>query len=152
MFRTYRLLTAIVVIIGVIAFVAAGPALAKAQHHRSGQQLLGNRIKANGQHEIDKVGEHRVSVNVVTGKVAGVSVKHTKKGDVPVKKYKTRKKLADTQGIRSVPYKLVQYEDLGTTYIGYAFVDDSGDEWIYWFPYEMILDGDTGAVEYVPLS
>ena len=23
---------------------------------------------------------------------------------------------------------------------------------IYWFPYEMIYDGETGAVEYVPLA
>lgn len=150
MVRTYRLLAAIVAIIGVVAFVAPGLALAKAQHHhRSGQQMLGNRIKTNGQHEIDKVGERKVSVNVVNGKVTGVSVKHSKKGDVPVKKYKTKKKLADAYG---VPYTLAQYQDLGTTYIGYAFVDDYGDEWIYWFPYEMILDGDTGAVEYVPLS
>ena len=33
-----------------------------------------------------------------------------------------------------------------------AFIDDNGDEQIYWFPYEMILDGDTGAIEYVPLT
>jgi hypothetical protein len=25
-----------------------------------------------------------------------------------------------------------------------------GNEEIYWFPYDMILDGDTGAVKYVP--
>jgi hypothetical protein len=114
--------------------------------------MLGNKIKTNGQHEIDKVGEHKVSVNVSNGKVAGVSVKHSKKGDVPVKKYKTKKKLAETDGIRFVAYTLAQYQDLGTTYIGYAFIDDFGDEQIYWFPYEMILDGDTGAIEYVPLS
>jgi hypothetical protein len=29
--------------------------------------------------------------------------------------------------------------------------DDYGDEQIYWYPYDMILDGDTGAVEYVPV-
>ena len=36
-------------------------------------------------------------------------------------------------------------------YIGYAYYDDYGDEVIYWFPYEMILDGDTGAVDYIPI-
>jgi len=152
MIRTYRLLTAIVAIIGVVAFVAPGPVLAKAHHHHSGQQMLGDKIKTNGQHEIDKVGEHRVSVNVTNGKVAGVSVKHSKKGDVPVKKYKTNKKLAEADGLQYASLTLAQYQDLGTTYIGYSFIDEYGDEQIYWFPYEMILDGDTGAVVYVPLS
>jgi len=31
-------------------------------------------------------------------------------------------------------------------------VDDFGNEEIYWFPYDMILDGDTGAVEYIPAA
>lgn len=37
----------------------------------------------------------------------------------------------------------------GTTYIGSAYPDEYGNEDIYWFPYDMILDGDTGAVEYI---
>ena len=37
-------------------------------------------------------------------------------------------------------------------YIGYAYVDDGGNEEIYWLPEEMILDGDTGAIEYIPTS
>jgi hypothetical protein len=41
---------------------------------------------------------------------------------------------------------------MGTVYIGYSYVDDDGNEEIYWFPAEEIVDGDTGAVEYVPLS
>ncbi len=76
MIRTYRLLTAIVAIIGVVAFVAPGPVLAKAHHHHSGQQMLGDKIKTNGQHEIDKVGEHRVSVNVTNGKHRGEPQSH----------------------------------------------------------------------------
>ena len=76
------------------------------------------------------------------------------------KKYKTKKKMAQadgvrmahTDGIHPVAYIPVQATDLGTTYIGYSFIDDNGDEVIYWFPYEMILDGDTGAVDYVPLA
>ena len=47
---------------------------------------------------------------------------------------------------------LAQTQDLGMTYIGYSYFDEYGDEYIYWFPYEMIYDGDTGAVEYVPLD
>ena len=152
MVRKYRLPITIAILFGVVTFFAPGSALAKpkASHHKSGQQMLGDKIKTDGKHQIDKVGEHTVSVKVSNGKVAGVSVRHSKKGDVPVTKYKTHKKMARTQGVRS-PYTLVQ-EDLGVTYIGYAFIDDYGDEQIYWFPYEMILDGDTGAIDYIPLS
>jgi hypothetical protein len=39
---------------------------------------------------------------------------------------------------------------VGTTYIGYSYVDEFGEEEIYWFPYDMILDPDTGAIDYVP--
>src|SRR2546429_8834958 len=154
MIRTYRLWTTIVAIIGLVAFVGPGvtPALAKAHHHHSGQKMLGNKIKDNGEHVIHKQGEHTVSAKVVNGKIAGVNVKHSKKGDVPVKKYKTKKKMAQTDGIHYASYTLAQYQDIGTTYIGYSFIDDFGDEQIYWFPYEMILDGDTGAIEYVPLT
>jgi hypothetical protein len=35
---------------------------------------------------------------------------------------------------------------------GYSYIDDDGNEEIYWFPEELILDGDTSAVEYVPES
>jgi len=154
MTRTYRLWTSIIAVTALVAFAGpgVGPALAKAHKHHSGQQMLGNKIKENGDHVIDKVGEHTVSAKVTNGKIAGVSVKHSKKGDVPVKKYKTKKKMAEAGGIRYASYTLAQYQDIGTTWIGYGFVDDNGDLQIYWFPYEMILDGDTGAVEYVPLS
>jgi hypothetical protein len=42
-----------------------------------------------------------------------------------------------------------QYQDMGTVY---SYVDDYGEAETYWFPYDMIVDGDTGAVEYVPES
>jgi hypothetical protein len=154
MTRTYRLWTTIIAVTALVAFAGpgVGPALAKAHKHHAGQQMLGNKIKQNGDHVIDKVGEHTVSAKVSNGKIAGVNVKHGKKGDVPVKKYKTKKKMAQTDGIHYASYTLAQYQDIGTTYIGYSFIDDFGDEQIYWFPYEMILDGDTGAIEYVPLT
>jgi hypothetical protein len=148
--RTRRLLTAIVVISGMFALVDAGVAAAKANHH-NGQQLLGEKIKTNGRHVIHKKGDHAVSVEVKDGKVAGLHVKHAKKGDVPVKKYKTNKKMAQADGLQYVSYLLAQAQYLGTAYIGYAFVDEYGYEEIYWFPYDMILDGDTGAVEYIPV-
>ena len=47
---------------------------------------------------------------------------------------------------------LAQYQDTGTGYIGYAYTDDYGNEEIYWFPYDEVIDGDTGAVDYIPES
>jgi len=79
-----------------------------------------------------------------------VHVKHDTKGDVAVKKYKSKKKYASIDNpSQEIP---ADTADMGTTWIAYAYVDDEGNEEYYWFPYEVILDGDTGAIEYVPLS
>ena len=166
MVRAHRYLVTIFAVICLIAMVGSADAQGKGKgkekgkgqhHHLSGQQLLGDKIKTNGHHVIHKQGKHTVSVDVKGGKVAGLSVKHSEKGDVPVKKYKTTKKMAartgESNGIVFASHRsiLPQLQDMGMTYIGYAYIDDYGDEIIYWFPYEMIYDGDTGAVEYVPL-
>jgi hypothetical protein len=149
--RIQHLLTAIVVIFGLFVVGDAAVAAAKAKHH-NGQQLLGDHIKTNGSHVLDKKGNYTASVEVKDGKIAGVHVKHATKGDVPVKKYKTDKKMAQASGhILYASFRLAQ-EYVGTTYIGYAYVDEYGYEEIYWFPYDMILDGDTGAILYVPAS
>ena len=151
--RLQRLLIALVVILGLFALADVAVAAAKANHH-NGQQLLGKNIKTNGHHVIHKKGAYTTSVEVKDGKVAGVHVKHAKKGEVPVTKYKTNKKLAQAEGLRyaAFHFQRVQAQYLGTTYIGYAYTDEDGVEEIYWFPYDMILDGDTGAIEYVPAS
>ena len=156
--HTQRLLTAIVIGVGLFAVGTAaigapqgkGKGKGKANHH-NGQQLLGEKLKTNGKHEIDKKGDFTTSVEVKNGKVAGVHVTHAKKGDVAVTKYKTKMKMAQAGGrFVNAAYVLVQDQYLGTTYIGYSYIDDYGNEEIYWFPYDMILDGDTGAVDYVP--
>ncbi|MEO7761472.1 MAG: hypothetical protein ABIS68_06115 [Casimicrobiaceae bacterium] len=126
----------------------------KQHHHQNGKDKLGDKIKVNGNHVLEKQGPNTVSVDVKDGKVAGMKVKHDKKGDVAVKKYKTNKKMAASSSIHMVAYDtmLAQAYSLGTTWIGYSYYDDYGDEYIYWYPYEMIYDGDTGAIEYVPLA
>ena len=149
--HTRRLFTGLIVICGVLSAGGAAVSAAKKAHHHNGKQLLGDKIKTNGNHVIDKKGDHTVSVEVKDGKIAGVHVKHDKKGDVQVKKYNTNKKMAQLVGLQYASFLLAQAQDLGTIYIGYAYVDDYGDEVIYWFPYEMILDGDTGAIQYVPV-
>ena len=128
------------------------PQKAKQHKHQNGKDLVGDKIKKNGTHKIHEHGKHTATVDVRDGKIVGVKVKHAEKGDVPVKKYKTAKKMADdpTNGIR--PASLTaQAQYLGVAWIGYAYIDDWGDEVIYWFPYDMIYDGDTGAVEYIPI-
>lgn len=148
--RIHRFLTAIVLVFGMFALVDAAIAAAKANHH-NGKQLVGDKIKKNGTHVLHKKGGYTASVEVKDGKVAGVNVKHAKKGDVPVKKYKTGKKMARADGLQYASFQLAQLQDLGSTFIGYSYLDEYGNEEIYWFPYEMILDGDTGAIQYVPL-
>jgi len=144
--RLPSLLIATVALVGLFAEV--GVAAKKANHH-NGKQLLGQKIKTNGNHVIEKKGPFTASVEVKGGKVAGVHVKHDKKGEVAVKKYKSDKKMARSDG--EVSFILVQEQYLGTVSIGYAYIDEYGEEEIYWFPYDMILDGDTGAVIYVPV-
>ncbi len=124
----------------------------KAKHH-NGKNLVGDKLKHNGKHKFHEHGKNSAFVNVKNGKIAGVEVTHADKGAVPVKKYKTNKKMADASagGLLRASFVLAQAQSLGNTWIGYAYVDDYGEEVIYWFEYEMILDGDTGAVEYVPV-
>ncbi len=121
-------------------------------NHNNGRKLLGEKLKKDGKHVAEKKGPHTVSFEVKKGKIAGMHVKHASKGDLPVKKYKSKKNMvakAADSGLVTVAYVQVQDSYLGTTWIGYSYYDEYGDEAIYWFPYDMILDGDTGAVEYV---
>ena len=124
----------------------------KKPHHQNGKQLLGEKIKSNGHHVIAQNGDITASVEVKDGKIAGLHAKHAKKGDLAVKKYKTNQKMAqvDASGGGEPRMMTVQDTYVGTMYIGYSYYNDYGDEDIYWFPYDMILDGDTGAIEYVP--
>lgn len=174
--RTKRILVCLVVMIGTAAFAGAGMAAkpenkghenaamkhqekeqAKAAgkqhgkgHHHNGKDLVGAKIKTNGHHVIDTKGDVTTSVDVQDGKIAGLHAKHAKKGDLAVTKYKTTKRMAQVDPLDGGPRMMtVQDEYLGTVYIGYSYVNDYGEEDIYWFPYDMILDGDTGAVEYV---
>ena len=88
-----------------------------------------------------------------SSEIAGLHAKHDTKGELPVKKYKTSKKMAQARtAFQYAAFVPVQYTYLGTTYIGYSYYDEYGDETIYWFPYDMILDGDTGAIEYIPVN
>lgn len=149
--RLQSLLTALVVIFSLFTFADAALAAAKAHHHHDGKQLVAAKLKTDGHHDIDKKGHYTTSVETKGGKIAALHVRHDTKGDIAVKKYKTHKKMAQAAGGHLV-YASFQDQDMGTVYIGYSYIDDDGNEETYWFPYDMIVDGDTGAVEYVAES
>ncbi len=126
---------------------------AKQHKHRNGKDLLGANIKKGGEHKVHANGKHTAFVKVSNGKVTGVRVSHADKGDVPVTKYKSKKKMAEAPAsFQTVSFTVAQLEYLGWTWIGYSYIDDWGDEVIYWFPYDMVYDADTGAIEYIPIA
>jgi hypothetical protein len=148
-----RVLAAIVcsvLAIGSVAFAVA----AKKQNHHDGHRLVAAKLKTDGHHDLEKKGHYTASVESKGGKIAAFHVVHDTKGQIPVKKYKTNKKMVQATGshLTYASFALPQDMDMGTVYIGYSYIDDDGNEEIYWFPAEEIVDGDTGAVEYVPLS
>jgi hypothetical protein len=150
MHRVTRLLPLIVLILSLAGVTAL--AAAKAQHHHDAKSLVGENIKHDGHHDVDHKGKYTSSVEVRHAKIAAFHVRHTDKGEIAVKKYKTNHKMAQTTSAHIVYAALAQdqMQDMGTVYIGYSYTDEYGNEEIYWFPEEMIEDMDTGAVEYVP--
>src|SRR5438067_2257939 len=80
-----------------VAFVGVAYAGAKHNHHDL-KTKVGDKLKTDGTHEIAKHGEHSVHAEVKGGKIVSVKVKHPKKGDVKVTKYKSSKKMAILDG------------------------------------------------------
>ena len=149
-----RVLGAIVIIFSLLAIGHVASAVAaKKQDHHDGRRLAAAKLKTDGHHDIDKRGHYTASVESKGGKIADFHVVHDTKGNIPVKKYKTNQKMVRLTGshLTYASFALPQ-EDMGTVEIGYSYIDDDGNEEIYWFPAEEILDPDSGAVEYVPLS
>ena len=150
-----RVLAAIVIMCSLLAIGnVASAAAAKKQNHHDGHRLVAAKLKTDGHHDIEKRGHYTASVESKSGKIAAFHVVHDTKGAIPVKKYKTNKKMVQTTGshLTYASFALPQDTDMGTVDIGYSYIDDDGNEEIYWFPAEEIVDGDTGAIEYVPLS
>jgi hypothetical protein len=135
--------------IGSVSFAVA----AKKQNHHDGHRLVAAKLKTDGHHDLEKRGHYTSSVESKGGKIAAFHVMHDTKGEIPVKKYKSNKKMVQVTGSHLTDASLaLPQEDMGTVEIGYSYIDDDGNEEIYWFPAEEVLDPDTGAVEYVPLS
>jgi hypothetical protein len=153
---TRRLFGAAVASVGVLAF--ARVAFAAHQHHPA-HQLLGNKINTDGKHELHKRGDHTIHAHVKGKKISHISVTHKTKGEVAVKKYKSKKKMAQlgapgfAAGATGSLVEPVSYQVAQTIVwtIGWAY-NDAGEEYYYWFPEEMVVDPYTGAVEYVPVT
>jgi hypothetical protein len=125
-------------------------AAAVKRNHHDAKQLLGDKVNKDGNHVIDKKGPYTVSFDTKGGKIAAAHVRHASKGEIPVKKYKTNKKMALSKPnlvYASFAPLPAQYETTG--YVGYSYIDDDGNEEIYWVPATLVIDPDTGAVEYV---
>src|ERR1700677_4373132 len=145
-----RVFASIAITFSVLAIGSVASAVgAKKQNHHDGKQLGAAKLKTDGHHDIEKRGHYTASVESKGGKIAAFHVVHDTKGAIPVKKYKTHKKMAQATGshLTYASFALPQDTDMGTVYIGYSYIDDDGNEEIYWFPAEEIVDGDTGEIE-----
>ena len=167
MSKTFRSLAAAITALGLIAASgsvlaapkdkpdtkqdkAKGQGKAKQAKNKSGKALLGDKIKKNGRHKLEANGKFTADADVENGKIKDVKVTNADTGNVPVTKYKSTKQMASraAQGIHLAQYGY-GYDTVVTLWIGYAYIDDWGYEVIYWFPVDLIIDGDYGAVEYV---
>jgi len=151
MTRTKCFSFALAAAFGLAVLLNAPAAMAKQAHHDA-KQLL--RDKSDGRHDIDHHGKYTASVEMRNGKVHAMHVRHSEKGEITLKKYKTNRKMAlNAPGhVVYASLELGMFQDLGTVYIGYSYIDDNGDEQIYWYPAEMVEDPYTGAIDYVPTS
>jgi hypothetical protein len=108
-----------------------GGGQAKHKHeHKNGHTLLGAKLKQDGKHAVGKFHNRSVEAEVKGGKVTNMTA-----GDLPVKRVKTKTKMAFLEGglIRAAwggSFQLAQYDDY---YYGYCF-DDGYDYDCYWYP------------------
>jgi hypothetical protein len=138
-----RALLGLVASIGLL--VAGGVALAKNQHHNNGHNLLGAKLNQNGKHEIHKAGNVSVTAEVNNKKVVNMSA-----GSLPVRKVKSKKKMAELGNIRVAANGEIHLAQVVETYYyGYCF-DTGLDEYCYWYPAADVIVTDTW-VEYTPL-
>ena len=97
--------------------------------HKSGHDLLGERLHHDGHHEVDKVKGRKVTAEVKNGKVETMAAE-----DLKMKRVKHNRKLAGAEGIVRVSsggsFQLAQTE---VAYYGYCF-DDGVQYSCYWYP------------------
>jgi len=126
--------------------LVGGIALAKNQHHSNGHNLLGAKLNQNGKHEVSKIGNNAVTAEVNNKKVTNMSA-----GNLPARKVKSNKKMADFElsGVKIAANGEIQLAQVLDASYGYCF--DAGlDEYCYWYPASDVVVTDTWIV-YSPL-
>ena len=111
----------------------------------NGPNALGPKLKQNGKHEVGKAGNETVSADVNNGKVVSMTA-----GSLPVKKVKSKKKMAglDSGNIKLAAIGNIKLAQVDVYYYGYGF-DTGAEEVYYWYPAEYVVVTDSW-VEYVP--
>src|SRR5213593_3026667 len=108
-------------------------------------------LKPLGTTRSNNKGSHTVSVEIKDGKVA-VHVRHAKKWRNAGQEVQSTRPGGIWPGRMASSTHRTNWPKL-STWVRRASATPTWDEYgvedIYWFPYDMILDGDTGAV-YVP--
>jgi hypothetical protein len=133
----------LVVALGLVMFVGVAEAKKKSKHHDA-HAMTKQHLGKDGHHEIHKNGKHTASAEVKGGKIKSFHVKHATKGDVAVRKVKSKTKVAMLDSNAPVEADTVY------AYDGYCYDDaDEDGEVCYWYPVEVVIDDFTGAVEYV---
>jgi hypothetical protein len=133
-----RIMLSLTVFAGLIA--ASGLAIAKNEHHKNGHDLLGAKLSQNGKHEVDKIGNNRVTAEVNNKKVVNMSA-----GSLPVRKVKSNKKMAAEGvlgGINVAANGDIRLAQLTDVYYGYCF-DTGLDVYCYWYPASDVIVTDT---------
>jgi hypothetical protein len=131
--------------LGLVMFVGIADAKKKKSKHVDAHAATKQHLGKDGTHEIHKNGKHTASAEVNGGKIKSFHVKHEKKGDIAVRKVKSKNKVAMLDADAPI------VADTIYAYDGYCYDDDDdeGNEVCYWYPVEVVIDDFTGAVEYV---
>lgn len=111
-----------------------GSAKSHKHAHVGGRQALGSKLKQDGKHAIGKFANRTVTAEVKGGKVKNMSA-----GDLPMKRVKTKTKMAsqDSGLIRASWSGSIQLAQYDPYYYGYCF-DDGYDYYCYWYPQEEV--------------
>ena len=122
----------------------------KAKKHANGRQLLGDKIKQNGKHKLAKAGRADVEVEVRGGKVAALTAQHPEKGSLPVRKVRSKQKMADAAPsliLAAATSGNIQVAQSSDWYYGYWF-EDEADDYYYWFTADEVYADDSWADYY----
>src|SRR5207244_301331 len=107
------------------ALIARTSVQADHKHHNA-HELIKDKLKTDGKHELHKHGEHTAHAHVEKGKIKTVTVIHKNKGAVKVTKYKSEKKhhaLANPSN--EIHHYVVTEEEAQfvTVFVGFGFSD-----------------------------